>query len=315
MSRFGTVAAAALLGMIGSAFYLSMFTLSPAAAILGSLAQLPLFVAGLWLGTGAAALAGLTAVAIVLAAARDIIGAALFAGLYAGPVVVLVRQALLARSGSAGALEWYPPGRLTAWLTGFALAMFGIALFWFGGPRALHANLRQALAPTLAQLIDTTAAERDALTEAFAAVVPGILAASWMMLVITNAVLAQGVLARFGANWRPSPRLAALVLPIWITALLGAAAGAALFDGPARFLGINAMIVLFVPFCLAGLAVMHAVINRLARPAIPLVLFYLLAGLFGWPLVLVAFLGLFDVPLDLRRRFARPANIGGEIDG
>jgi hypothetical protein len=315
MSRSGTVAAAALLGAVGSAFYLSMLTLSPAAAILGSLAQLPLFVAGLWLGTGAAALAGLTAVTVVLATARDIIGAALFAGLYAGPVVLLVGQALRARGGNGDALEWYPPGWLAAWLTGLALGGFGAALFWCGGPRALQATLHQALAPTLAQLIDTTAAEREALTEAFAAVVPGILAASWMMLVIMNAVLAQGVLARFGANWRPNPRLGALVLPIWITALLGAAAGAALFDGPARFLGINAMIVLFVPFCLAGLAVMHAVINRLARPAIPLVVFYLLAGLFGWPLVLVAFLGLFDVPLDLRRRFAGPADIGGGIDG
>jgi hypothetical protein len=315
MRRFGTIAAAVLLGTVGSAFYLSMFTLSPAAAILGSLAQLPLFVAGLWLGTGAAALAGLASAVVVLTTARDLIGAALFAGLYAGPVVLLVRQALLARSGSGGALEWYPPGQLTAWLTGLALGGFAVALSWFGGPRALHAMLHQALAPTLAQLIDTTAAEREALTDAFAAVVPGILAASWMMLVIMNAILAQGILARFGANWRPSPRLAALVLPIWITALLGAAAGAALFDGPARFLGVNTMIVLFVPFCLAGLAVMHAVINRLARPAIPLVLFYVLAGLFGWPLVLVALLGLFDVPLDLRRRFARPANLGGEIDG
>jgi hypothetical protein len=75
------------------------------------------------------------------------------------------------------------------------------------------------------------------------------------------------------------------------------------------------MIVLSIPYCLAGLAVVHAVAGRLARPAVPLVTFYVLAGLFGWPLVLVALLGLLDVPLDFRRRLAPPHSFGGKIDG
>jgi Predicted membrane protein (DUF2232) len=315
MSRFGTVAAAVLCGAGGAALYLSVLTGSLGAAILVSLAQLPLFVAGLWLGTGAAAVAGLTAAGIVLTAARDLMGATLFAGLYAMPVVVLVRQALLARTGIGGAFEWYPPGQLMAWLTGLALGAIGIALWWIGGPCALQSALRQDLAPALAQLIDTNADRREMLTDTLATIVPGILAASWMILVISNGVLAQGVLARFGANWRPSPQLATLSLPIWITALLVAAILATMFGGSPRFLGINAMIVLSIPYGLAGLAVVHAVASRLARPAVPLVAFYVLAGLFGWPLVLVALLGLLDVPLGLRRRFALAQSFGGKIDG
>jgi hypothetical protein len=66
------------------------------------------------------------------------------------------------------------------------------------------------------------------------------------------------------------------------------------------------MIVLAVPFCLAGLAVLHTVARRFSRPAIPLVTFYVLAGVFGWPLLLVALLGLLDSPLGLRRRLAQP---------
>jgi Predicted membrane protein (DUF2232) len=315
MGRFGTAAAAVLCGAGGAGLYISVLTGSLGAAILVSLAQLPLFIAGLWLGAGAAAVAGVIGAGIVLTAARDVMAAALFAGLYAIPVVLLVRQALLARTGFAGALEWYPPGQLTAWLTGLALGLIGIALLWIGGPQALQSTLRQDLAPALAQLIDSTVAQREALTDTLAAIVPGILAASWMILVISNGVLAQGVLARFGANWRPSPSLAALSLPIWITALLGAAILATMFGGPARFLGINAMIVLSIAYCLAGLAVVHAVASRLPRPAVPLVTFYVLAGLFGWPLVLVALLGLLDVPLDLRRRLALPQSFGGKIDG
>jgi hypothetical protein len=304
VSRFGLVARAALCGAAGAGLYLFVLTGSPGAAILVSLAQLPLFVAGLWLGSGAAAIGGLTAAAMVLAAARDVVAGALFAVVYALPVVILVRQALLARTSSDGALEWFPPGGLMAWLTGLALGAFGIALCWLGGPQAAHSMLRQTLTPALAELTNTTLARAETLADPLAAILPGILAASWMMLVILNGVLAQGVLVRFGANWRPSPQIAALSLPLWITVLLGAAALLTLLGGPARFLGINTMIVLSIPFCLAGLAVVHAFASRLARPALPLAAFYVLAGLFGWPLLLLAVLGLLDGPLALRRRLA-----------
>jgi predicted membrane protein DUF2232 len=255
--------------------------------------------------------AGLAAVAIVLMAARIFLAAVLFAGLYALPVLVLVRQALLARTAAAGALEWYGPGQLTAWLTGLALGAFGVVVIWLGGPQALQSALRQDLAQAIAPLIDASAARQDMLTDALAAILPGILAASWMVMVISNGILAQGLLVRFGANWRPSPQLAALGLPVWIMALLGAAVLATIIGGPARFLGINTLIVLSVPYNLAGLAVVHVAAGRLSRPAIPLVAFYVLAGLFGWPLLLVALLGLLDGPLALRRRLAQPQSCGG----
>jgi hypothetical protein len=88
--------------------------------------------------------------------------------------------------------------------------------------------------------------------------------------------------------------------------LLAFAIGATALGGTARFLGINVMIVLAVPFCLAGLAVLHTLARRFSRPAIPLVTFYVLAGVFGWPLLVVALLGLLDSSLGLRRRFAQP---------
>jgi uncharacterized protein YybS (DUF2232 family) len=128
------------------------------------------------------------------------------------------------------------------------------------------------------------------------------------MTTVSNGLLAQGVLARFGLAWRPSPDLADLVLPKWITLLLAIAAAASMFGGAARVVGVNLMIVLALPVCLAGLAVLHALVRRLARPQIALVVFYVLAGLFGWPFLIIAILGLLDAPLGLRRRFA-PASI------
>jgi hypothetical protein len=307
MGRLGTVGTGALLGALGAALYLAVLTGSPGAVILAYLAQLPLFAAGLWLGVGTAAAAGLTAAAILLAS-RDLVAAGLFAALYAAPVVLLVRQALLARRLPDGGIEWYPPGLLTGWLAGLGLGVLAAALFAFGGPGGIEASLHQLLAPAIDRFVDESDAARGALTALLVLVIPGVVVGSWMLMTVSNALLAQGVLARFRLAWRPSPDLADLILPNWITALLAIAAAASIFGGVARFVGVNVMIVLATPVCLAGLAVLHALARRLARPQVALVGFYVLAGLFGWPFLVIAILGLLDAPLGLRRRFA-PASI------
>jgi hypothetical protein len=270
------------------------------ALILVYLSQLPLFAAGLWRGTAAAALAGLAA-SVILAGVGHLLLAAVFAGLNVVPVLVLVRQALLARSGG-GAVEWYPPGRLAAWLAALGLAAIAGALLLLGGPEGMRAGLREALAPAPGG----SGAAHEELVGILAYILPGTIAASWMIMTATNGMLAQGLLARFGVSWRPSPDLAALALPVWIPALLTLAAAATLVGGMPRFIGVSVMIVLAVPFCLAGLALIHMAVRRLPRPIIPLVTFYVLAGLFGWPLLLVAVLGVLDSSFGLRRRFAQP---------
>jgi Predicted membrane protein (DUF2232) len=219
---------------------------------------------------------------------------------------LLVRQALLARNGPQGAVEWYPPGLLTAWLTGLGLAALAAALLLLGGPSGIEALLRESLAPAIDRFVNESEASRGALTAELARVVPGVVAASWMVMTASTAMLAQGLLARFRVSWRPSPDLAALTLPIWVTVVFGVAVTATAMGGAARFLGINVMIVLAIPFCFAALAVLHAAVRRLRRPQIPLVGFYVLAGLLGWPLLVIAVVGLFDALFGLRRRFARP---------
>jgi hypothetical protein len=283
--------------------YLLVLIGSTGSMIFVYLAQLPLFAAGLWLGVGASVSAGLVA-ALILAAAGSLPAAAFFAALNVVPVLLLVRQSLLARRGPGNAVDWYPPGLMTAWLTGFGLVAAAVTLVFLGGPQGAQAALREVLAPALDRHLGEITPELDELLAFVAFILPGIIATSWMVMTATNGCLAQGLLARFGASWRPSPDLAALGLPVWIPMLLAFAAGATLLDGTARFIGVNVMIVLAVPFCLAGLAVLHTVARRFPRPAVTLVTFYLLAGFLGWPLLLIALLGLLDSPLGLRRRFA-----------
>src|SRR5947209_5341110 len=118
MNRTTAAAVAAGCGVAGACLYLAVLIDSPGGIILVYLTQLPLFIAGLWLGAGPAALAGLAG-CLVMLAVSDIIAAAIFATLNAAPVVLLVREALLARRAPDGHLIWYPLGMLTAWLTVF----------------------------------------------------------------------------------------------------------------------------------------------------------------------------------------------------
>jgi hypothetical protein len=217
---------------------------------------------------------------------------------------------LLARTAAAGAVEWYPPGLLAVWLTGLGLTAIAIALLVLGGPEGMQTTVSETLAPALDRLFEENAPGRDELAGLLAMIMPGLVAASWMAMTLVNGTLAQGLLARFGASWRPSPALGALSLPMWFPVLLVLAASATALSGTMRFLGINVMIVLTVPFCLAGLALLHAIAYRFSRPAVLLVAFYVLAGLFGWPLLLATVLGLIDTSFRLRRHFPLAQSLG-----
>ena len=144
MNRLLIMTIAVLCGGVSACLYLALLLSSPGAMILVYLTQLPLFFAGLWFGVAAAAIAGLSGAA-VLFAASDLLAAAIFAALNAVPVVVLVRQALLARRDTEGAVVWYPPGRLTLWVAGLGIGGIGVALLLLGGPESLQATLRDVI--------------------------------------------------------------------------------------------------------------------------------------------------------------------------
>jgi len=313
MGRVGVVGITALCGAFAAGPSLAVATGSSSSLILIYLSQLPLFIGGLWLGAGVALAAGVTA-SMMLLAASDITAALMFAALNVVPVILLVRQALLARTATAGAMEWYPPGLLAVWLTGLGLTAIAVAFFLFGGPDSLQSAMREMLAPALDRLFDKSAPGRDEFTHLLAMIMPGLVAASWMAMTLINGILAQGLLARFGASWRPSPALATLSLPRWFPLLPVLATAATALGGTIGFFGINMMIVLTLPFCLAGLAVLHTIASRFSRPAILLISFYVLAGLFGWPLLLITFLGLIDASLRLRGRFPLRQSLGGTND-
>ena len=314
MGRFAVAGVAVLCGALGASPYLAPLDGTPGSLILVYLAQLPLFMCGLWGGVAVAALAGLAA-SLLLLIASNLTAAIMFAGLNVVPVILLVHQALLARTGADGAIEWYPPGLLTAWLTGLGLTSIIVTLLLLGGPHDIPAEMREILAPVLDRLFDEGTPERSELARLLAMIMPGIIVFFWMVMTLTNGSLAQALLTGFGVGWRPSPARAAVELPGWFLVLLLLAATATGLGGMMRFVGVNVIIILTLPFCLAGLAVLHTIARRFSRPTVPLIGVYVLTGLFGWPLLVVIFLGLLDTSLGLRRHVRLPRSIGGKYDG
>lgn len=294
------IAIAVLAGLVSCALFLSLISGLPGVVGLAYFVQLPLMMVGLTLGPAASMIAAAGAL-ITNGLIAGVVVALLYAVLQAVPALMVVRQSLLFRQSEAG-VEWYPPGLILAQLAAMAALGIAIAYLWMiGEPGGLPGAIEAFLAELMAQL---GAGEGETDLGALVFLVPGLVAASWLIMVVLNAVLAQALAVRLGRNRRPSPAIADLQLPGWLWPLIGLTALLAwIGDGAPGFLGRSALIVLLVPYLILGLAVIHAVARRWARPGLGLTAVYLAVIVLGWPVLVVVALGLVEDWAQLRRRF------------
>jgi hypothetical protein len=328
MAPFWLIACSA--GLASAVLYALPLWGASASILFAHFAQLPLLLVGLTMGFPAGIIAGLAGMA-----ATAVLGELLVAGGFAVicvlPALLVVRQALLARplvqnSGApnnaadddaapdAGAqprdMEWYPPGLILMWLVGLGiLALTVAAVVLANRPEGFQGSVEAMLLALFGQLFgNLTDVERQSLVDSVSALFPGMVIASWLLVTVINAVLAQAIAARLGRNIRPTPDIAFLELPRWAALALGGPMVLALLGGGIGYYGQNAVPMLALPFLFAGLAVVHAISRP--WPTRPLVIgtTYLLL-VFGWmfmalPELLLIALGLLDQMLHLRRRFA-----------
>lgn len=309
-----SLALAAFAGLVSAAMFAVMSTGHPLSPILVYFTALPLFAVGLARGAMSVFVA-VAAGALAIALIARIELAAAFVLAFALPTALMVQRALLSRPGAAGALEWYPAGRLILVLAALALVIFGgglaVVSFGEGDPTAKLADIfgvsRLVLDPRFAEQIspETVAALMVAL--------PGIGAAAWMIMMTVNGTLAQAVLKRQGWNVRPGGGLAGLSIEPWFGApgILGALLWW-LGEGTPRLFGALIALVVAVVYLYQGLAVVHGVSRRWRWRTAALVGFYValvLADQYVAPIVVL--LGLAEPWLRLRERLA-PAGGGGK---
>jgi hypothetical protein len=298
------IALAVLAGLVSSGLFLALSTGLPGMVLFAYFVQLPLLLAGLSLGLAASGLAAVAAI-LVCGLIAGVVAATMFTLVQAIPAVMVVRQALLSRQ-EAGRVEWYPPGLVLAQLTAFAVLGITVAfVVLLGHP----GGLAGVLAAFLGSALDGLGATEIAVSagpelERWMFLFPGLMAASWLVMVALNAVLAQALAVRLGVNRRPTPNLSALELPGWLWPAIGLAALLALLgDDGLGFLGRALLIVLTIPYVFLGLAVVHAFARRVTHRRLALGLFYGAMMLLGWPILAVLLLGFVEDWAHVRQRF------------
>lgn len=304
MPSFALAAAGA--GVSSAVLHATLLTGSLGALVFAYLAQLPLFLIGLWVGVAGASLAIVVAVAALTLAGGFTFAAAYFL-INALPAGLMTWLAQLNRPAPGGGVEWLPAGALVTALVGLGVAAFlSFFALLIGQPGGAEAALEHILADGFGALAGP-GADSDTVNgaaSAIARVFPGIVTASWLAMVLANAVIAQGLLARWRRNFRPAPAMADIELPAWLRTALAIALVGAFMPGHAGFLGTNLALILSFAFALAGLGVIHALLGRSPHRAPLLGAMYAFMFMFGWPVVIAALLGLVEPWLNLRRRAA-----------
>ncbi|MEE8516027.1 MAG: DUF2232 domain-containing protein [Alphaproteobacteria bacterium] len=305
-------------GMTSVILYLSTFLGIPGGLFLAYFSALPLFVVGLSLGLTAGTIATMAAVALTLALTltlelSKLAVVALFTVVTALPTLLLLRMALSRRQSPEGNSEWCPPGRMVCWLTGYGAVAFVIVAYMAGGGQnGLEETLRENISAALGVLMqDLDPSKAGDMAQMAARYVPAIFMASWLISMVVNAHLAQNILIRLKRNIRPAPPLLDMSLPFGLAGAMLAAAVIWRLAGPGLvgFVSLNLALMMLVPFFLLGLAVVHAVSRAWPSRTPILVTMYLIMVFIGWPVILVAALGLAEQWTGLRQRLAGPGNL------
>jgi len=307
-------------GVVAALLHLSVTLGSPGAFMLAYFAQAPIVATGLALGFMPAAVAAAIAAVLVALGSPGVGALSLFVLTSALPVLIIVYFAIQNRirdgEGEDGSVEWYPVGRLLGWLTVLALVAFVAAYLVFLGAEngvrgATETYLRNVLGALRNVQADTAAV--DQLITTMAAIFPAVAAASWLLMIVVNGVMAQKFLTASGKNLRPIPAYSEIEVPIWPAAVVIFGALVAIFGGNAGFFGINVMLIGTIPFFFIGLAVLHSISAAWPGRLFLLVGAYLFLVLLVWPAAIIALLGLIEHWVRLRERMhARRSNKGNE---
>jgi hypothetical protein len=280
------------------------------------LAPLPLMMAALGWGATAAALGGLAA-ALGLGAIFSLPYCFAFVLTVALPACWLGHLALLGRdvaapvtAGNGAApltphMEWYPVGRIIAWIAGFAALTTMAALFSLGSDGAtITTTLRSGLLRVLGAR-DATPGDADRLVEALAAIAPAAASIVAMMTLTLNLWLAAKITAASGRLNRPWPDLKGAALPPMTLVALSLAIACCFVGGLLAIIGQTVSAALLMAYALVGFAVLHTLTLPIRHRPFVLSSTYALVLVFGWPVLALVALGIADALLGLRQRYAQ----------
>jgi hypothetical protein len=283
-------------GIAAGLLFASLATGSITAILLFYIAPLPVFIATL----GWRHVAGLIAAACATATVAIVSGAFFlavpvisFAAWWLGYLALLARPAAYPE----GEVEWYPVGRLVLWAAIMGTLVVFAAVPNFGtDQQSVQAGLRRSYDRIL----------RDpSLVDLLVIAAPPAAAAVTSLLNVLNLWLAARIVRISGRLARPWSSLSALALPPQAWGLLVIALGGSFLPDLFGILcGVWAASLIIV-FAILGVAVLHWTTQGMGLRTLLLASVYASAAVLGWPVLLIALLGLAENMFNIRARIAR----------
>jgi hypothetical protein len=305
-------------GLVSALLFSVIVTGHPLAAVLSLVAPLPVFIAAMGWNHRAGLLAAAAGGIVMALVFRATAGIGYVVG-WALPAWWLGYLALLGRPDRNGTIEWYPVGRLLAWIAGTAAAVtVAFLITSSGGDYEAHRSSTVATAQRLFESApfirpgpDGDAKQIAAdLARIFAAGLPALMASAFVMILAVNLWIAGRVVAISGRLPRAWPELPAARMPIESLGLLLGSLGVSFAPGFLGAFGLAFTAALLIAFVLQALAFTHdATRGRPGRPMILVAVYVSVLFISQAALPLLAILGMTDAGLNLRKRFG-PGSAG-----
>ncbi len=312
-------------GLVAALLFGVLIKASALAILLYLLAPLPILIVGL----GWSHRAGLAAVASGAFALALLVSPYLglaFAAYLALPAWWLAYLAMLGRPGPDGTLEWYPTGRLLAWVAGTAALAF-VAIAVIASPdydtfrtqisemsrRVVQMQVQRGRIPAPApdKAADADAARTDApksddlageVADALATFAPALAAQGFAVLFTFYLWAAARIVQISGRLLRPWPDLPATAMPRAVLLVLVGAVALSLAPGFVGVLGVALIGALSAAFALQGLAAFHdRSRGRPGRLGLLIGLYVVLFLTQGIAMLALVLFGIADTALDRRR--------------
>jgi hypothetical protein len=302
-------------GLVSALLTAVIVKATPLAAVLYLLAPIPVLIVSLgWDQRSGliAALVGGLAIALILSPLSGL-GFALITAL---PAWWLSYLALLGRPGPDGTMEWYPVGRLLAWIAATAaLTIIAAGVISTGGDFSAFDQNARAVSEAFVNTQFTTsgpdaldAETREELVSIFARLTPFLSAQGFATVLALYLWAAARIVQASKRLPRPWPSVPELVMPRSAGLILVGALAVASFDGFMGALGMALSGAFLMAFALQGLAAIHdRTRGKSGRSFILSALYVLIFITQGILMVALALFGIADTVFGLRRRFgARP---------
>lgn len=331
----------ALIGALTGFVSAMLFASASTGTVLGVLvlfflSPMPVAIAGIGWNSRAALVAVCVATLLIFLIGRGGLVSPLFYVLALGaPAVVLSHLLLLARPVApdpahvaAGpepqaALEWYPVGRAIALAAVWAGVLGSIAMLNMDANLdTVMPELKRGVARMVALGYPIPGAQRsadgsflatpeqiEAMARLMLALMPGMIAAFWLLITMINLWLASATAFAAGRLKRPWPDLATLVLPSWLPALLAASLAGCFAGGATGRIATAFALGCLAATTLAGLAILHYVTRgHQLRPLVLMAAYGTLATITPISAIGISLLALVEPIVGWNRRGPPPAS-------